>query len=180
MNPAIVTAGAGTALATISGVSLLNEMIQQYVIGSGQTISIHLTNRCKGKILSNPQVYMYPDWGDCFNPPQPTVLPGPTDICSFAGSSSGTAGVLTYDLGNQRLAIMFTAYYNNPSKYRFDVGFFGLNETAEELYKYMYYTKPNYIKTDGTETHREGKGCSVKVTMTQMNKSVMKVEVWDE
>lgn len=123
---------------------------------------------------------MCPGWGDCFNPPQPTVLPGPTEICSFAGTSYGTAGVLTYDLGNQHLAIMFTAYYNNPSKYYFDVDFLRLGWKGEELYNELYYNRKTYIKIDGTETNRKREGCSVKVTMTPSNKSVMKIEVWDE
>ncbi|KAL4604791.1 DELTA-stichotoxin-Hcr4a-like [Arapaima gigas] len=175
-----------------SGATLVNELVQQYHCAPDRCVSIVMSNCSKNHTLVNPQVYTFS--GYCYNPPQPTVRPGVTEICLFGktiGCATGAVGVLTYDVtdrqnSNQaRLAIMFSVPFDyNHFENWFALGFFDKNRPCDEsLYKHMYYETGKF--TRGKSVGSEIKYCeeeerfTLKGTMSALGRSVMKVEFWD-
>ncbi|KAJ8348796.1 hypothetical protein SKAU_G00273850 [Synaphobranchus kaupii] len=81
-----------------AAISLVNDIAQQSISSILRSVSIHLFNSTSN-ILINPQVYTYS--GYCYDPPQPTVKKGVTEVCAFGhtkGTICGAVGVLTYDI----------------------------------------------------------------------------------
>ncbi|CAL8265240.1 unnamed protein product [Gadus morhua 'NCC'] len=68
-------------------------------ITTRRNVTIEISNVTNNYCLINPRVFL--DSGEVYNPPQPTVRPLHTEVCTFSKSSSkatGSVGVLTYDL----------------------------------------------------------------------------------
>lgn len=142
-------------------------------------------------------VRVYLESGETYNPPQPTVRPLMTEVCTFSKSSSvptGSIGVLTYELLEKRstilpetLAIMFSVpwdynIYNNW----FAVGIYKTGTKCDEgLYKQMYYKKKQaehgFVreKANGSGITYVGSNLDIRATMNPLGKAIMKVEVWD-
>uniref|UniRef100_A0A8C9R8D7 DELTA-actitoxin-Afr1a-like n=1 Tax=Scleropages formosus TaxID=113540 RepID=A0A8C9R8D7_SCLFO len=176
-----------------SGATLVNAILQQYHNTTDRCVSISLSNCSETHSLVNPQVYTYS--GYCYNPPQPTVRPGVTEMCFFGkatAGATGAVGVLTYDIVEEekhvlgRLAIMFSVPYNyNHYQNFFALGIFEKDKECDEsLYKHMYYDAKGRFcrsKSVGSEISYIEKLERFKVrgTMSPMGKSVMKVELWD-
>lgn len=142
-------------------------------------------------------VRVYLESGETYNPPQPTVRPLMTEVCTFSKSSgvpTGSVGVLTYELLEKRatmlpetLAIMFSIpwdydTYNNW----FAVGIYKRGTKCDEgLYKQMYYEKKQaehgFVreKANGSGISYVGSNLDIRATMNPLGKAIMKVEVWD-
>lgn len=133
--------------------------------------------------------------GYAFNPPQPTVRPGNTELCSFTkqdNSASGTVGVLTYELCNPRIrccdgvmAVMFSVPYDyNFSKNWLAVGIFNPGQACnEKLYKEMYNSKDNSYfnrrEANGSGLIYKGKEMDVLATMSDEGRAVIKLEMYE-
>lgn len=141
---------------------------------------------------------MYLENGETYNPPQPTVRPLMTEVCTFtksSGRATGSIGVLTYDLFEksrndhiEKLAIMFSVPWDyNLYKNWFAVGVYekGIN-CDKELYKQMYYEKKQkehgFVREEATGSgiNYVGNHLDIKATMSPLGKSILKVEVWDK
>ncbi|KAI1896489.1 hypothetical protein AGOR_G00095310 [Albula goreensis] len=163
-------------------------------LSSRRNVTIEFTNLTSNYCLLNPKVYL--DSGDTYNPPQPTVRPLKTEVCTFSkrsGKASGSVGVLTYDLFErsrndyiESLAIMFSVPYDyNLYKNWFAVGIYNKGKNCDEsLYKEMYYEKEQngFVRAEaiGSGITYEGAYLDVKATMSPMGRAIMKVEVWDK
>ncbi|KAM3864291.1 DELTA-sagatoxin-Srs1a-like [Diretmus argenteus] len=159
-----------------------------------RNITIEISNLTNSYCLINPRVFL--DSGETYNPPQPTVRPLKTEVCTFSKSSSkatGTVGVLTYDLFErskndyiETLAIMFSVPWDyNIYKNWFAVGIYSKGRACDEsLFKEMYNEKNQHgfvrEKADGSGINYVGNYLDIKATMSPMGKAIMKVEVWDK
>ncbi|KAJ8280029.1 hypothetical protein COCON_G00070950 [Conger conger] len=171
-------------------VSLLNDVAQKSFGSLLRSVSIHLTNNCKSHVLMNPQVYT--SSGHSYDPPQPTVEKGVTQVCAFGhekGCPLGAVGVLTYDIVDsqkkaiKRLAIMFSVPFNYVSDVNwFALGLFDVAQACgESLYELMYYREGPFKreKASGSEmSFQEGKHTLIG-TMCPMGNAEIKVELWD-
>ncbi|XP_053708400.1 actinoporin-like protein [Synchiropus splendidus] len=163
-------------------------------IKARRSITIELSNVTHNYCLINPRVYL--DNGETHNPPQPTVPPLHTELCTFTktgGKATGAVGVLTYNLLErsqsnfiETVAIMFSVPWDyNLYKNWFAVGIFDRGiECNEALFKKMYYDKKpeGFVRehADGSGINYVGKYLDIKATMCPMGRSIMKVEVWDK
>lgn len=141
-------------------------------------------------------VRVYLENGETYNPPQPTVRPLMTEVCTFAKSScklTGSIGVLTYDLLERSqnnyteiLAIMFSVPWDyNLYENWFAVGIYKRGCKCDEaLYKEMYYEKKQrgFVreKATGSGILYEGSHLDIRATMNPLGNAIMKVEVWDK
>ncbi|KAJ8277163.1 hypothetical protein GJAV_G00072120 [Gymnothorax javanicus] len=142
--------------AALQGGSILNDIIQKCVLAGQRTVSIHLTNNCKSNFLTNPRVYTYS--GYPYNPPQPTVPNGVTEVLSFGhtkGTACGAVGVLTYDItadrktkAVKRLAVMFSVPFDYASfENWFALGLSDINQACDQsLYDLMYNSTGPFIR----------------------------------
>ncbi|KAG5849751.1 hypothetical protein ANANG_G00075040 [Anguilla anguilla] len=184
---------AGVASAAISGVSLLNDIVQESINASSRSVSIHLTNNCESKLLINPQVYT--NSGYCCDPPQPTVGQGVTETCGFEntkGAACGAVGVLTYDITEdrktkavKRLAIMFSVPFDYASfENWFAVGLFDTAQACDSyLYNLMYNNEGSFKreKASGSEiSFQKDEEFILLGTMSPAAKAEIKVELWDK
>ncbi|XP_061088485.1 actinoporin-like protein isoform X2 [Conger conger] len=162
-------------------------------MSSRRNITIEIKNLTKDFCLANPKVYL--DSGVTFNPPQPTVRPLKTEVCSFSktsGQAQGSVGVLTYDLMErtgstkpETLCMMFSVPYDyNLYMNWFAVGIFGKGRNCDEsLFKEMYYNdESGFVRAEanGSGINYIGTDLDVKATMSPMGRAIMKVEVWDK
>ncbi|KAK6291040.1 hypothetical protein J4Q44_G00385610 [Coregonus suidteri] len=163
-------------------------------LSSKRNVTIEITNLTNNYCLINPKVFL--ESGDTYNPPQPTVRPLKTDVCTFSKSSAkatGSVGVLTYDLFErsrndyiETVAFMFAVPWDyNIYKNWFAVGIFNKGRACDEsLYKEMYYEKnqKGFIREEanGSGINYEGNYLDIKATMSPMGRAIMKVEVWDK
>ncbi|XP_061095083.1 DELTA-sagatoxin-Srs1a-like [Conger conger] len=125
-TPAMSRAGAASAVT-----SLVYHIAQKTVSSGLRSVIVHLTNS-SSSVLINPQVYT--SSGYSYDPPQPTVGKGATEVCAFGqtkGTARGSVGVLTYDIAKdrkieavKRLAIMFSV----PFDYNLYENWFALAE----------------------------------------------------
>lgn len=141
---------------------------------------------------------MYLENGGTYNPPQPTVRPLKTEVCTFTksgGKATGSVGVLTYDLFErsrndfiETLAIMFSVPWDyNLYKNWFAVGIYKKGRDCDKnLYKEMYYEKNEkahgFVRAEATGSgiNHVGDHLDIKATMCPMGRSIVKVEVWDK
>ncbi|CAG02807.1 unnamed protein product [Tetraodon nigroviridis] len=164
-------------------------------VSRSRSVTIEISNLTKNYCLINPRVYL--ESGETYNPPQPTVRPLMTEVCTFSKSSgipTGSVGVLTYELLERRstmlpetLAIMFSvpydySFYNNW----FAVGIYETGTKCNEgLYKQMYNEKKQaehgFVreKANGSGINYVGGNLDIRATMNPLGKAIMKVEVWD-
>lgn len=123
------------------------------------------------------------------------MRPQKTEVCNFSktsAASSGTVGVLTYDVikrgdkeATEKIAIMFSVPYDyNLYKNWVAVGFYELGrECNEKLYKEMYYNdQTNFVREEakGCCISYSGRQLEVLCTMSPIGRAIMKVEVWDK
>lgn len=124
------------------------------------------------------------------------MRPLKTEVCNFckaAAKTTGTVGVLTYDLferqancATEKLAIMFSVPFDyNMYKNWFAVGIYSLGkECNESLYKEMYYNKEQqgFVREEakGSGITYQGLRLDIKATMSPLGRAIMKVEVWDK
>ncbi|KAJ8377132.1 hypothetical protein SKAU_G00077160 [Synaphobranchus kaupii] len=186
---AIASAVIAGATASIHGVILLNFITKQSLNAASRSVSIYLSN-CSSNILINPQVYTYS--GNCFEPPQPTVEKGVTEISfgSTTASSSGAVGVMTYDITEdrknavKRLAIMFSVPYNyNHYENWFALGLFDPYQACDESLYDMMYNKVGTFergKAVGTEIRFQSGKFTLRGNMSPVAKAEMKVELWED
>ncbi|XP_030626148.1 DELTA-sagatoxin-Srs1a-like [Chanos chanos] len=163
-------------------------------VSSRRNVTIEITNLTNNYCLINPKVYL--DSGETYNPPQPTVRPLKTEVCTFSKTSAkakGSVGVMTYDLFErsrndyaETLAIMFSVPWDyNLYKNWFAVGIYAKGkECNEALYKEMYYDKEQtgFVREEanGSGITYEGNQLDIKATMCPMGRAIMKVEIWDK
>ncbi|XP_041634338.1 bryoporin-like [Cheilinus undulatus] len=159
-----------------------------------RTCTIEITNVSSGYCLINPKVYM--SSGFSHHPPQPTIRPGVTDVCTFIKddhTATGAVGLLTYDLfhmqsrvSSDRMAIMFSVPFDcNIYKNRLAVGVVEQSQACDKhLYDQMYEGKD--LKNC---TRSEKPGCGlvyratyvdVRATMSTVGKAIVKVELYDK
>ncbi|XP_029013620.1 actinoporin-like protein [Betta splendens] len=165
-------------------------------VTSKRSVTIEISNLTGNYCLINPRVHL--ENGDTYNPPQPTVRPMKTEVCTFtkaSGKATGSVGVLTYDLFErsrndfiETLAVMFSVPWDyNLYKNWFAVGVHKKGRACDkELYKEMYYEKKQqehgFVREEavGSGINYVGDYLDVKATMCPMGKAIMKVEVWDK
>lgn len=141
---------------------------------------------------------VYLESGETYNPPQPTVRPMMSEVCTFSKSSgvpTGSVGVLTYDLLErsrndfvETLAILFSVPWDyNIYKNLFAVGIYKKGVKCDEgLYKQMYYEKKQaehgFVRdqASGSGIDYVGSCLGIKATMNPLGNAIMKVEVWDK
>ncbi|KAG5854983.1 hypothetical protein ANANG_G00043860 [Anguilla anguilla] len=162
-------------------------------LSSSRNVTIEISNLTRDYCLANPKVYL--DSGDTYNPPQPTVRPLMTEVCSFSktsGKAKGSVGVLTYDLlerakrnDTETLSVMFSIPYDyNMYKNWFAVGIHSKGKDCNEsLFKEMYYNKESgFVRAEATGSgiNYIGNHLDIKATMSPMGRAIMKVEIWDK
>ncbi|XP_059895043.1 actinoporin-like protein [Gadus macrocephalus] len=162
-------------------------------ITTRRNVTIEISNVTNNYCLINPRVFL--DSGEVYNPPQPTVRPLHTEVCTFSKSSSkatGSVGVLTYDLYErtrsdyiETVAMMFSVPWDyNLYKNWFAVGLYPKGRECDAaLYKEMYYDKKqqHFVREEavGSGIAFAGSYLDIKATMSPMGRAIMKVEVWD-
>ncbi|XP_074512227.1 actinoporin-like protein [Sebastes fasciatus] len=164
-------------------------------VDSKRSVTIEIVNLTNNYCLINPKVYL--ENGETYNPPQPTVRPLKSEVCTFAkgGGATGSIGVLTYDLFErskngfiENLAIMFSVPWDyNLYKNWFAVGIYKNGRNCDkELYKQMYYEKKQHEngfvreEATGSGINHVGNYLDIKATMSPLENAIMKVEVWDK
>lgn len=139
---------------------------------------------------------VYLENGEISNPPQPTVRPQKTEVCTFGKTSSqatGSVGVMTYDLFERHrkdyietMAIMFSVPWDyNLYKNWFAVGIYPKGKECDSaLYKEMYYQKnqQGFVREEanGSGINHDGSYLDLRATMCPLGKAIIKVEVWDK
>ena len=127
-------------------------------------------------------------------PLEPTVGPSKRDVSTFtktAGKARGAVGVFTYELFNpsnnnetEIIAVMFSVPfdYNLYSNW-FAVGIFNRDKSCDQtLYDEMYYsTERTFARgvADGSSITYKGDYVTIKASMSNSGRAVMKVEVFD-
>ncbi|XP_029294176.1 actinoporin-like protein [Cottoperca gobio] len=165
-------------------------------VKSRRSVTIEILNNTNNYCLLKPRVYL--ENGETYNPPQPTVRPLKSEVCTFAksgGKATGSIGVMTYDLFErsrsdyiETLAIMFSVPWDyNLYKNWFAVGIYKKGRDCDkELYKEMYYEKKQHEhgfvreEATGSAINYVGNYLDIKATMSPLGNAVMKVEVWDK
>lgn len=165
-------------------------------VSSKRSVTIEISNLTNSYCLINPRVYL--ENGEAYNPPQPTVRPLKTEVCTFTKSSSkatGAVGVLTYDLFEksqndfaETVALMFSVPWDyNLYKNWFAVGIYKRGRNCDkDLYKEMYYEKNQHEhgfvreEATGSGINYMGNRLDIRATMCPLGKAIMKVEVWDK
>uniref|UniRef100_A0A3P9III1 Actinoporin-like protein n=1 Tax=Oryzias latipes TaxID=8090 RepID=A0A3P9III1_ORYLA len=157
-------------------------------VNSGRSVIVEITN------LTNNYYSFFCTMS--YNPPQPSVHPLKTEVCTFTKSSAsatGSVGVLTYELFErtqkdhiETLAIMFSVPWDyNLYKNWFAVGIHKKGRNCDkDLFKQMYYEKEcehGFIRAEATGSgiNYVGDYLDIKATMCPMGNAIMKVEVWD-
>ncbi|XP_016302492.1 actinoporin-like protein [Sinocyclocheilus anshuiensis] len=163
-------------------------------VSSKRHATIEITNLTNNYCLLNPKIYL--ESGETSNPPQPTVRPLKTEVCTFSKTSAqatGSVGVMTYDLFErsrndyiETLAVMFSVPWDyNLYKNWFAVGIYPKGKECDQaLYKEMYYQKnpQGFVREEanGSGINFEGKSLDVRATMCPLGRAIIKLEVWDK
>lgn len=130
------------------------------------------------------------------HPPQPTVRPSMTEVCSFTkddNTATGAVGLLTYDLFHmqsrvcsERMAIMFSVPFDhNLYKNRLAMGVIDQSHACDKkLYDQMYDGKDlsNFSRSDanGSGLVYKAKYVDLRATMSSIGKAIVKVELYDK
>uniref|UniRef100_A0A8P4GKI9 DELTA-sagatoxin-Srs1a-like n=1 Tax=Dicentrarchus labrax TaxID=13489 RepID=A0A8P4GKI9_DICLA len=129
--------------------------------------------------------------GFCQKPPPPTLRPSESGSAMFHKtpfSVCGSVGVLTYDLQNEstqqydgKLAVMFSVPFDYMS-YRnwFGVGIFDMNTKCDYSLFDEMYNKPEttFVRHQANfKLIYKGKAVTIRATMSDSSKAVIKVEV---
>ena len=135
---------------------------------------------------------MYIKSGSCATHLPPTLAPGATGKALFIktpDSATGCVGVFTYDLQNkdtnqivEKIAVLFSAPYNRNFYHNlYTLGVFAQStECDNDLYNLMYYdndTRLSRQHEDGFSLPYVGVNITIKATMSNAHKSVIKVQV---
>ncbi|KAG7505286.1 hypothetical protein JOB18_028247 [Solea senegalensis] len=163
-------------------------------VASKRSVVIEITNMTNNYCLINPRAFL--ENGETYNPPQPTVRPLKTEVCTFSksgGKATGSVGVLTYDLLErsrndyiETVAVMFSVPWDyHLYKNWLAVGIYDKGRACDEkLYKEMYYNKTQdpFVREEakGSGINYEGKYLDIRATMSPLGNAIMKVEVWDK
>uniref|UniRef100_A0A4W5PAR0 Actinoporin-like protein n=1 Tax=Hucho hucho TaxID=62062 RepID=A0A4W5PAR0_9TELE len=139
---------------------------------------------------------VYMSSGYCYHPPQPTVHTTKTEVCSFTkddDKATGAVGVLTYDLFHmqscvcsERMAIMFSVPYDyNFYKNWLGVGVFEVARACDkQLYNHMYKEKDfsKFVRSEasGSGVEYKAQHVDLRATMSNVGKSIIKVELYDK
>ncbi|XP_061567715.1 bryoporin-like [Cololabis saira] len=161
---------------------------------TNRNCTIEITNVSSSYCLINPKVYM--SSGFSYHPPQPTVRPTMTEVCSFTkddNTVTGAVGLLTYDLFHMqsrvcsdRLAIMFSVPFDgNLYKNRLAAGVVEQSRSCDKhLYDQMYDGKDlsNFTRSEGNGCGLEYKATyvDVRATMSSVGRAIVKVELYDK
>ncbi|XP_029953891.1 DELTA-sagatoxin-Srs1a-like [Salarias fasciatus] len=161
-----------------------------------RNVSIEITNHTSNFCLIDPKIFL--ESGHCHSPPQPTVRPLRTEVCSFTkntGKAEGAVGVLSYSVFGKgipgpnpkdRIAIMFSVPYDrNMYKNWAAVGIYEVSRDVDEvLYKEMYFNKEQVAferqEAKGSVLVFKGTYLDLMVTMSPLGRCMMKVEVWEK
>ncbi|XP_074512248.1 uncharacterized protein LOC141780772 [Sebastes fasciatus] len=160
---------------------------------TNRNCTVEISNVSKFYCLINPKVYM--SSGYSHHPPQPTVRPSMTEVCSFDkddNTATGSVGLLTYDLFNmqnrvasERMVIMFSVPYDhNIYKNRLAVGVVEHSRACDKnLYEQMYDGKDltgfSRSEAHGTGVEFKTQSVDVRATMSSIGKAIVKVELYD-
>ncbi|KAL7378365.1 hypothetical protein ABVT39_012476 [Epinephelus coioides] len=161
---------------------------------TNRNCTMEITNVSSNYCLANPKVYM--SSGFSHHPPQPTVRPNMTEVCSFIkddNTATGAVGLLIYDLFHmqsrvcsERVAIMFSVPYDhNLYKNRLAVGVFEHSRACDKhLYDQMYDGKDltgfTRSETHGCGLEYKATYVEVRATMSSIGKAIVKVELYDK
>ncbi|MBN3296519.1 actinoporin-like protein [Amia ocellicauda] len=163
-------------------------------VSTNRNVTVEISNLTSNYCLLNPRIFL--ESGHVYNPPQPTIRPMKTEVCTFSKIASkveGAVGVMTYDLFERNrkdyiesMAIMFSVPFDyNMYKNRFAVGIYSRGRNCDQsLYKEMYNSKDHkgFVSAEatGTAINHVGDYLDIKATMCPMGRAIMKVEVWDK
>lgn len=133
--------------------------------------------------------------GFAFSPPQPTVRPGKTEVCSFIkddNTASGAVGVLTYELFDTRsrqtnsiMAVMFSVPFDyNFYKNWLALGIFESTQACDsKLYDLMYkgkdFTNFKRQEANGSALVFAKGTLDVLACMSDEGRAILKLEVFD-
>ncbi|KAM6957033.1 DELTA-actitoxin-Afr1c [Aplochiton taeniatus] len=161
---------------------------------TNRNCTVEFTNVSSAFCLINPKVYM--SSGFSYHPPQPTIRPTKTEVCSFTKDDdtvTGAVGVLTYDLFHmqsrvcsERLAILFSVPFDhNIYKNTLGIGVFEVARACDKsLYNFMYkekdFSKFTRSETSGAGLHHKAAQVDVRATMSSIGKAIIKVELYDK
>ncbi|KAK9530867.1 hypothetical protein VZT92_012342 [Zoarces viviparus] len=165
-----------------------------HTIPTNRNCTVEITNVSSTFCLVNPKVHM--ESGFVYNPPQPTLRPQLTEVCSFTkddNTASGAVGVMTYELFNMQkrhcnevIAVMFSV----PFDYTFyknwlGVGIFEHTRACDgKLFDLMYNKKDftNFVRheADGSGVSYGGRSVDVRACMSDEGKAIVKLEVYDK
>ncbi|KAM9745363.1 uncharacterized protein ACNS7B_009755 [Menidia menidia] len=160
---------------------------------TNRNCTLEITNVSRSYCLINPKVYMTS--GFSHHPPQPTVRPTMTEVCSFTkddNTATGAVGLLTYDLFHlqsrvcsERVAIMFSVPFDrNLYKNRLAVGVVEHSHACDEkLYDKMYDGKDlsSLARSEGAGGLEYGATyVDLRATMSTVGKAIVKIELYDK
>ncbi|XP_068435368.1 bryoporin-like [Clinocottus analis] len=161
---------------------------------TNRNCTIEISNVSSGHCLINPKVYM--SSGFSHHPPQPTIRPTMTEVCSFTKddhTAKGSVGLLTYDLFHmqsrvcsERMAIMFSVPFDrNLYKNQLAVGVVEHSRGCDkQLYNQMYDGKDlssfTRSETNGSGLVYQTKYLDLRATMSTIGKAIVKVELYDK
>ncbi|XP_053194873.1 bryoporin-like [Scomber japonicus] len=161
---------------------------------TNRNCTIEITNVSGSYCLINPKVFM--ESGFSQHPPQPTIRPAMTEVCSFTkddNTATGAVGLLTYDLFHmqsrvcsERMAIMFSVPFDrNLYKNRLTMGMVEQSRACDKnLYDQMYDGKDlsSFTRSDanGSGLEYRAKYVDLRATMSSIGKAIVKVELYDK
>ncbi|CAN9508666.1 unnamed protein product [Ophioblennius macclurei] len=163
-----------------------------HTIGTNRNCTMELTNITANHFLVKPMVHM--ESGFSYSPPQPTLTPNKTEVCSFTkddNTASGAVGVMTYELFDMQnrstvgqLAIMFSV----PFDYNFYQNWLGVGifprkkECDEALFKEMYNEEGAFVryKADGSGIKFTSNKLEIRATMNDEGCAIVKIEIYDK
>ncbi|XP_049419361.1 uncharacterized protein LOC125880697 [Epinephelus fuscoguttatus] len=165
-----------------------------HTLTTNRNCTIEITNNSSHFCLVNPKVHM--ESGFVYNPPQPTLRPTLTEVCSFTkddNTASGAVGVMTYELFHMQsrqcdelIAIMFSV----PFDYNFYKNWLGLGifdhtkPCDDKLFDFMYNGKDQddfqRHEADGSGVVFKGKSLEVRGCMSDEGKAIIKLELYDK
>lgn len=142
-----------------------------------------------------PSYRVHMESGFVYSPPQPTLQPSKTEVCSFTkddNTASGAVGVVTFNLFHARkrktlctIAVMFSV----PFDYNFyenwqAVGIFDSPLSCDKkLFDLMYegkdFTNFKRGKGDGSGLLHQGQSVQVRSCMSAEGRATMKLEVFE-
>lgn len=162
-------------------------------LSTNRNCTVEISNLSSNYCLINPKVYM--SSGFSHHPPQPTVRPTMTEVCSFIkddNTATGSVGLLTYDLFHMqsrvcsdRIAIMFSVPFDrNVYKNHLAVGIMEQSNACDKnLYQQMYDGKDlsKFTRSDkcGSGIMYRGTYTDIRATMSSIGRAIVKAELYD-